>query len=112
MTKEGNAKATGISKWMHYLKNCEGDELLKLQGELMPQPALVEVGQRTVPLGELGLFCPLRLQILQGCHRATIQSIQIGRERLSLASTPMCVDCETENLIREKGLLFMHTDVW
>ena len=51
-----------------YLEDGEGDELIELLGELVPELALVEIRHGGVPLRKLGLRGPLRLQVLQRRH--------------------------------------------
>jgi hypothetical protein len=62
----GGGSGGGEAIW--YLEDGEGDELVELLRELVPELALVEIRHSGVPLRELRLGCPLRLQVLQRRH--------------------------------------------
>jgi hypothetical protein len=47
------------------LKDAEGEELLELGGELVPELALVQICKRGVPFCELRVCGAQRLQVLQ-----------------------------------------------
>jgi hypothetical protein len=61
------------------LKDGEGDELLELGGELVPELALVQICQRGVPLAELRVRGAQRLQVLQ--RRSHVCESDRERER-------------------------------
>lgn len=48
-----------------YLCGRDLEELVELEGELVPELALVEVGEVGVPVGEVRPRLPLRLHVLQ-----------------------------------------------
>lgn len=50
------------------LENSEGDKLLELEGQLVPELLLVQICERIVPIGKLRVRVAQRLQVLQSSH--------------------------------------------
>ena len=65
------------------LDDGEGEELVELEGELVPQLPLVEVGEGGVPVGEVRARLPLRLHVLQRHRNANSGSPGRAREPAS-----------------------------